>query len=111
MTPDGIAPGIDRHSEATVPSRRVAGDSGSVEPVEGAGRSGECPRRVFADIVRAREEILRAHAETVRAIGQLRHDRARLSEALVEARGQHAALFFVGRAVDALATPARPAGT
>ena len=113
MTPDGLVPDLhDHHLPAG--EWAFAGGFGLVGSVtrerDGTAASVEHLWQVRVTLRRAQDELIEAHAATVLTMGQLGRDHARLTDALVEARSQHEALFLVRRAVDALSTPARRAG-
>jgi len=109
MTPDGVAP--DLHHERTPAPRPSSEWHGLADLDCHAGGapdlSDERVRLVRVALIRARDELLRAHASTVLDIRRLSRDRAPISSALVEARSCLEAMFLVRRAVDALTTPAR----
>jgi len=111
MTPDGVGPHLDRHRVSIEPTRLLAERQSLADPAtdqRGAtDPSGERMRRVRVALDCVRDELLRAHALTVLAMGQLGPDHARLSDALAESRSQHEALFLVRGAADALAAPPR----
>ena len=115
MTADGVAPDLDCHRIPTEPTRSLADGLGLADPsthgrtVTNAGI--DRMWRVRIALHQVQDELLRVHASTVLAMGQLGCDHARMTDALAEARSQHEALFLVGRAVDALMTPARRAGS
>jgi hypothetical protein len=113
MTPDGVVP--DLHQQTSREPRRL--------PAEGRAPADPSIRehpmtdpsvdrlwQVRILLQDARDELLRVHASTVLAMGRLSRDQARMTAALAQARSQHEALFLVRRAVDALTTPAPPAG-
>src|SRR5262245_21653850 len=111
MTPDGVAPDLDCHRVSRELTRSLAEGRGFGDRVLGrpwgTDRSGERMRRVRIALDHARDELLRAHASTVLAMGQLGRNHAHMSDALAEARSQHEALFHVRGAVDALAGATR----
>jgi hypothetical protein len=111
MTPDGIAPDLDRPLNLTEPTRWLAEGHGVADSAadDGAAADPSVERMWRAHIAldRVRDELLRAHTSTVLTMCRSARDHARVSVALVEARRQHEALFLLRRAVDALTTPAR----
>jgi len=99
MTPYGVAPDLScpREGRGLAPAS-ASWSSTTASPVDSLWRA-------CLALHDAREELLRAHASTVHAMGRLSQDHARLREAMAEARRQHEALLFVRRALDALTTP------
>jgi len=114
MTLDGGVPDPDWQRITREPTRTLAVASGLVSRATGGYRGpdahAERMRRIRVTLRQAHVDLLRAHAATVAALGQIGADRERLWDALVEARSQHEALYLVWRAVDALATPDGAAG-
>ena len=113
VTPDGVVPDL-RHQTSREPRRSPAEGRDPADPSlhEPPLTDPFLDRlwRVRIALQDARDELLRVHASTVLAMGGLSPDQARMTDALAQARSQHEALFLVRRAVDALTTPARPAG-